>query len=327
MKIRIIAILALAALGVASASSDDFNKAGRSSMQFVKIGVGARQTAIGEASIALVRDANAAFWNPAAIAGVTGVEGSFSYNQWIGDLKYYAAAAAVRWPSVGIFALSLGSLDYGNIQEALVRSSGTSSDTRTGATFTGKDVLVGLSYSREFSDQLSVGVTAKYLQEKLFVYSSDMFAFDVGTFYDTGFKGIRFAMSFQNFGKSVKFLDKSDREEGYDIPLVFRIGVATDVFAPEGAFLSLGKDHRLALAFEALNTNDYGERYHIGGEYTLLDFLSLRGGYRFNYAEGNVSFGVGIQHALSGVTVRLDYSYVSYEYLNSPHRITLTVDY
>jgi hypothetical protein len=327
MNIRTLTLVALVAVELGSATAQDFNKAGRSAMQFIKIGVGARQTAVGEASIALVRDANATFWNPAAIAGVTGVEASFSYNRWIGDLKYYAAAAGFRVPDIGIFGVSFGSLNYGKIQEALVRSSGTSSDTRTGGTFTGKDMLVGLSYAREFSDRLSVGITAKYLQEKLFIYSSDMFAFDVGTFYDTGFNGIRFGMSFQNFGKAVKFLDEGDREEGYDVPLLFRVGVAADLLGPEGAFVSVGNGHRMTLAFEALNTNDYGERYHVGGEYTLLDFLVLRGGYRFNYAEGKVSFGAGVQQVVSGLNVRFDYSYVSYEFLNSPHRLTLTIGY
>jgi hypothetical protein len=92
-------------------------------------------------------------------------------------------------------------------------------------------------------------------------------------------------------------------------------------------FLSLGEDHRFVLSFDALNTNDYGERYHLGGEYSFMDFLHLRGGYRFNYAEGNLSFGVGLQKQLSTFLVSVDYSFVSYEFLESPHRLTLTIGF
>ena len=51
-------------------SAQSFNKAGRASFQFLKIGVGARQTAIGEAGISVVRDVNAVFWNPGGITGI-----------------------------------------------------------------------------------------------------------------------------------------------------------------------------------------------------------------------------------------------------------------
>jgi hypothetical protein len=187
-------------------------------------------------------------------------------------------------------------------------------------------LLLSVTLAREFSDRLSIGVTAKYLREKLFVYSTDLFTFDVGTFYDTGFKGIRFAMSFQNFGKSVRFLEQGDRdEEGYDVPLLFRVGASVDLVAPDEGFVNAGDGHRFTLMAEALNTNDFGERYHIGGEYVFLDFLSLRGGYRFNYDEGNLSLGAGVARSIGSVGVRFDYSFVRYEFLDSPHRLTFSL--
>jgi len=44
-----------------------FNKAGRTSLQFLKIGIGARSSAMGEACIANLNSVEAVFWNPAAI--------------------------------------------------------------------------------------------------------------------------------------------------------------------------------------------------------------------------------------------------------------------
>ena len=311
--------------GASIAFPAGFNKAGRTSFQFLKIGIGAQQTALGEATIAYIRDVNTAFWNPAGISGIQSTEASFSYARWFADMTYIAGAAGIRWRDVGVFAIGYSSLGYGAIPEAF--ATGSSSDTRTGSTFTGSDMMLSASFAHEFSEALSIGVTAKYVQEKLYTYSTSLVAFDVGTYYDTGLKGIRFAMSFQNFGKSVKFLSMSDREEGYDIPLVYRVGTSVNIIDGENGFINAGPDHRFVFCFESVNSNDYGERWHIGGEYAFQKFLFLRGGYRFNYDEGNLSLGIGLRQKVADKDLRLDYAYVSYQYLESPHRITLSVGF
>lgn len=329
MKTRVVCLSLSLVLLCAGTAWPAFNKAGRTAMQFVKIGIGARQTAMGEAAVSVVRDANAMFWNPAGISGIRSGEASFTYNKWFGGLNCYSAAVAYALPDIGTIGLNAVSLDYGRIEEALVRIPSGSADTRTGNTFTGSDMLFGLTYSRQFMDRLSIGVSVKYLREKLWVYSSSALAFDVGTFFDTGFRGVRFAMSFQNFGNSVKFLDFGQQTEGYDLPLIFRLGMSVDVINPGDAFFNAGTDHRLTLAVDAINTNDFGDRYHLGAEYAFHGFegfvLSLRGGYRFNYDEGNLSLGAGVEGTLAGMTLRFDYSYVHYEFLESPNRMTLTL--
>ena len=325
MKTRIYLLCLALLLGAAPSTSRAFNTGGRASFQFLKIGIGAHQTAVGEVAVATFRDVNGVFWNPALITGVQNVEASFSYNRWFAGMNYYAGAAGVRWEGVGVLALSYGGLGYGDIEEALVTSPSGSSDTRTGSSFTGSDMVFGLSIAREFTENLSIGATVKYIREELWTYSEHLWAFDVGTYYDTKFKGIRFAMSAQNFAGSVKYISSGSQDvEGYDIPLLFRIGASIDLVSGGDAFLNAGPDHRLMLGVETVNSNDYGERWHVGGEYSFRDFISLRGGYRFNYDEGNLSFGIGLQQKISDMMLKLDYSYVSYEHLESPHRVTLT---
>ena len=307
--------------------AQSFNKAGRASFQFLRIGIGARQTAMGEAGLSVVQDVNSIFWNPAGVTGIASTEASFSYNRWFADMNYVAAAAAVQWSGVGVIGASFANLGYGDIPEALATTESGSSDTRTGQTFTGSDLMAGITFARQFTDNLSIGVTAKYLREKLFIYSVSTYAFDVGTFYDTKFKGIKFAMSAQNFGKAVEFLSVGSRLEGYDIPLLFSIGASVDVISPKEAFFNAGESQLLTLAVETVNSNDYGERWHIGAEYGFMDFLFLRGGYRFNYDDGNVSFGAGLRKKFGDLDLRVDYSYVSYEFLSSPQRISLTIGF
>ncbi len=325
---RTAAAILISVLLIASiAHADDFNKSGRTAFQFLKIGVGARQAALGEATIASVRDINSVFWNPAGIAGIQSREASFSYNRWFADMNYFAGAVGWRMERVGVFALSYASLKYGDIQEALVPVAGGSFDTRTGNMFTGSDLSVGLTFSHDFTDQLSIGVGAKYLEEVLFIYKVNVFAFDVGTNYNVGYNGLRLAMSAQNFGPSVKWLEHSNREEGYDIPLVYRIGISMNLIRGTDAFINLGDSHALDISVEAVHTNDYGDRFHAGAEYWFNELFALRGGYRFNYEEGNMSIGFGIKQKVSNLDVRLDYAYVSYENLDSPHRLTLSLGF
>jgi hypothetical protein len=326
-KTMCLALVALLGVSlVTTGFGQEFNKAGRSVFQFLKIGVGARQSAIGEASIASVEDVNSLYWNPSGIAGIQSVEGSFSYNRWFVGMNYFTGAAGARLGDIGVVALGFSTLSYGSIDEALAVGSG-GADTRTGSTFTGSDMMASLAFAHQFNENLSIGVSVKYIHEKLWIYSQKLLAFDVGTNYNTGFKGIKFAMSFQNFGSTVKFLDVSDRDEGYDLPLIYRIGFSTNLFDSKDGFFNLGDAHQFVLSFEAVNTNDFGERYNVGGEYAFGGFLFLRGGYRFLYDEGNLSLGAGIRQKVSDLMLNLDFSYVSYQFLESPYRLTLTVGF
>jgi hypothetical protein len=315
--------------GISYTSFAQFNKAGRTTFQFLKIGNGARQVAMGEASIASVQDVNSIFWNPGAITGIANAEASFSYNSWIADLKVLSGAAGFNLDGIATFVFNYISLDYGNIPEAGVTSAAGNTDTRTGNFFSGSDLAVGLGIARNFTDKLSIGVNIKYMREELWIYSSSLWGFDVGSFYNTGWRGIKLAMSAQNFSTQARFLKTGEEEQqSYEIPLVYRLGVSIDLLGGEDLFL--GGDpgqHILTLNADAIHTNDYKERLHLGMEYQFYNMLFIRGGYKFNYDEGNVSVGAGFNYNISGIIFKFDYAYVNYDFLQSPHRFTITLGF
>lgn len=287
--------------------------------------MGAREAAIGEATIASTEDVNAIFWNPSGITGIKGAEASFNYTQWIGDIKVLSGAVGYNWEGVAAIVINYITLDYGNLQEALVTSSSGGIDTRTGNTFSGSDLSIGVGIAKKFTDKLSIGAQVKYLREDLFTYSSDVWAFDLGTTYFTGWYGVSLAMTAQNFSEQARWINTGiEEEQNFEVPRIFKIGLAMDLLGGED--LLFGGDynqHRLALYVDAVNTNDYSERLHFGTEYTFYNIFTLRGGYRLNYEEGNFSAGAGVQYDFGYVRFKFDYAYVSYDFLQSPHRFTI----
>lgn len=328
MKKKIIYLLIIF-LELSSLSSAQFNKAGRTSMQFLKIGIGARQSALGEASIAGIRDINSVFWNPALITGVENIQAGFNYTKWIADLNVLSGAVGINLGSFGTIAVNYITLDYGNLQEALITSPTGSNDTRTNNTFTGNDLAFGIAYSRLFTDKLSIGVNVKFIQEKLFIYSSSLVAFDVGSFYDTGWRGIKIAMAAQNFSSQARWLNtKPEEQQSYELPLIYRIGASIDLMGGSDLFLGGNPDeHKITLNMDAIHTNDYAERLHLGAEYWLFNIFAIRGGYRLNYEEGNLSAGFGVNYSVGNVNMKFDYAYVQYDFLESPHRFSIMMSF
>ncbi|CAN5593106.1 type IX secretion system outer membrane channel protein PorV [soil metagenome] len=301
---------------------EGFNRGGRTSFQFLKIGVGARQAGLGEASIASVRDLSSAYWNPAGITGIENYEVALTYTRWLADMDYVAGAIGGSVGGIGSFALTVAALDYGDIPEAILNGQ---SDGRTGETFSGGDLMLGAVFARQFTEQLSIGIGVKYLHETLWEFGSSTLAFDVGSTYDVGFRGIQIAMAAQNFSGPASWRgEESDRQEGYDLPLIYRIGVSANIVGEDAFVPTLGRTHNLVGSVEAIHSNDYSERLHLGIEYVFNDLFAVRSGYRLNYAEGNFSVGAGLTpSAMGGIRLRLDYAYVGYEMLAAPHRFTV----
>jgi hypothetical protein len=273
----------------------DFSKAGSAGLQFLKIGTGARETAMGEAVTAIVNDANSVFWNPAGISYVEKGEVIFSHNQWLVDSKHNAAVVAYPVGSY-VVALNAVTLDINEFEETTaLQPDGTGRMVQAG------DLLIGLAVAKRFTDKLSIGLQIKYVQEKLDNYKLSNVLFDVGTIYYTGFRQLRLGFALQHFGPDMKLVDQEFRT-----PLLFRVSAADEIFST--------KDIALTLAAELVHPTDNVEWVNFGTEINLLDYVKLRGGYRLDNDLSKVSFGIGIKPpALAGLNFKIDYSYTPSE--------------
>ncbi len=295
--------------------SPELKKVGQAGYTFLKIGVDARSTALGEATVSLENDAAAVFFNPAGITSLPNNSVFVGYTIWIADIQKTAAAYARNLGQLGHVAFSAVFMDYNTIE-------GTEIDPfnpmgyRDIGNIGLQEYAIGLTYGRRFTDRFGFAITAKYCSQNLQVKNSDVIAFDVGTIYDLRWHGIKIGMSIQHFARNMKYV-----EETYRLPLTFHIGAVVDVLSLTGISSNISDWN---FFIEGNNPIDYSERLHLGTEYWYRKMVALRCGYKFNYDEEGVAFGGGIRY--DGLDV--SYSYTDFgRYLGSVSRVSASFNF
>ena len=288
----------------------DFSKAGSAGLQFLKIGVGAREASMGEAFTSLSEGVNSVFWNIAGIGFLTRTAVTFSHSNWLVESSHDACAIAIPIRSivVGVSAISFRIQDF---EETTVSApNGTGNMIRAG------DYMLALAVARRFTDKLTIGLQIKYAEEILDNYNYGNVLFDIGTIYRTGFRDLKLAFALQHFGP-----DKVLAEQQFRMPLLFRVGASDNIFNT--------RTQRLTVSGELLHPTDANEYFCIGLEYEFLKMLALRGGYRTNDFEHYLTTGFGLKLPHIGYFgTNFDYAYVSYgDVFETTHRFTLGMSF
>jgi hypothetical protein len=323
-------LLALAlAAGVAApparaATSLGGQRVGTSSGTFLKIGVGARPVAMGEAFVAVANDPSTIYWNPAGLAGLQRKEATFSHTEWPAEVNYEFAAAVLPVEKLGgSVGIQLGAL-YTDLPET-----DELHPFGTGRTFTYTDFVGGLSYARRFTDKLLIGFTAKFVHENLGLdvggTTVNNFLVDVGSIYYVGYGSLRVGVALANFGPDFKpsgayyspYSSEVREYDSFNPPTQFRFGLAWEpVDNPQ---------FRLTTAAEVTQPADNQQAIKGGLEGTFRGTLSLRAGYNFNADEIRWSAGAGVIADLGTKRGTVDYAYSEGGLLGAIHRVSLGV--
>ena len=167
-------------------------------------------------------------------------------------------------------------------------------------------------------------------------------AVDFGTVYIAPvFKGLRIGASMSNFGSKMRLegrdaliqyragaggqnlVDASLQLEGYDLPLLFRVGLATEAIRDENS--------RLTVAVDAIHPNDNTEYINSGIEYTWGNILSLRAGWNSAFEQGSekgLTLGGGVEYEVQNSIVLLfDYGYQDFGRLGEAHFLSVGVKF
>lgn len=293
-------------------------RAGISSLQFLKIGGSARAAAMAEAFVAVADDAAALHYNPAGLVQFEGHQATFTHTGWLVDMQHEFVGAVYRIDDEDAIGVSFTSL---HTEDMEIRTE--TQPFGTGRFFSYGDVALGLSYARRLTSQFSFGATVRYVEETIDVLKTRAFMIDLGTYYWTGLGSTRFSVAVSNFGNNVSPEGSVDLPRGESVssfqdfspPTTFRIGFAFEPIEDDV--------NRLTTSIQLNHPNDNSENVALGAEYAWNELFFIRAGYKLNVDEEGLTAGAGVNAPLSVARLGVDYSFSDFDRLGAVHRITV----
>jgi len=275
----------------------------------LRMGAGARYSAMGDVGVSLARDATAAYWNPASLNGVETTSLALQHNEWISSVRVESFSLA-HATDLGVFGLHFSGLYMDEIERR------TNASTIPEGHFNVYEIAVQGAWGHRLfaSERLGIidfGVGVKGLYSGLDDETASGWAVDVGGRLRTRIEGLTFAAAGQHLGPDVTFI-----QESFKLPASMRVGAdySRPVPAWKGDF---------TLAYDLEIVNDDALRNHVGGELGYHDLVSLRVGYKGGFDTQGATFGVGVRRA----GYRFDYSFADVSAdLGDGHRFSLGID-
>ncbi len=285
------------------------SQVGASSASFLEIPVGARAAALGGAFSAFSGDPDSLAYNPGALAFSEDTSASLMHSRYADGMAHDWAAAARPGKhgvsAVGIDALATGSIDSYDVSDNPLDSVSAS------------DLALIFSHSRLFNlnflflKKAGLGVSLKYITERLDTERANAGAVDLGLLAETSVDGLRFSFAAQDFGTRMKFVDESA-----SLPSRLRTGLLyeTSLFNMNWAYSA-----------ELLMPTRGRGSFLAGVEASPYKRLFLRAGWQNARDMGtHLTCGMGFLLPLSsGTDMRLDYALADYGEFGGVHRFSL----
>lgn len=337
-RTRVMTMLSLAFIlaGPSVMGGNRLTNRGTTSASFLEVGIGARSMGMGGAYVAVAEDAITMYWNPAGLSRISHATGVFEQVDWVTDVSFNFMAASIPLSndlgSIGIFINSM------TLPNQLVRT--IQYPDGNGEEYSGSSLSMGLSYARNLTDRFSIGVNAKYISERIWHEQASSVAFDIGTLYNAGLKGLKIGACISNFGPGLT-LDGSDLLIFYDpdpihlgnndkimgqlltdewpLPLNMQFGVSYTT--------TVSRNLELTAAVDALHPINTSESLNLGVELNLFNMFFLRSGYNALFqtdSETGLTLGAGLNYRLFGASnIRIDYAFADMGRLGEISRFTL----
>ena len=244
MNLRIIVLFVIsAALGFANdgiaqtsppniVGQDDNNRVITTAVPFLAITPDARAGGMGDAGAATSADANSVHWNPAKLVFIDyNVGFSLSYSPWlskiINDMSLSYLSGYYKISQEQAVAMSLRYFDLGEIFF-------TDPNNVQQGRFNPKELALDATYSRKLSENLSLGVTARFVHSNLtgnFTSSTieakpgNTASVDIAVYYQKAFQNseLSFGGNISNIGAKLSYSNEANKDF---IPINLRLGSA-----------------------------------------------------------------------------------------------------
>jgi len=300
--------LAILLVVVFSGSQALFGAAGTTSATFLKIGIGAKNLAMGGVG-ATEQDADAIYYNPAGLAFIDQNEISVMHLQWFADINYDYLAFAMPYKKWG-FAASYYNLSVGAIQSYDVN------DNLLPNSYSPVDSCGSLAASVRLKDNLSCGLTVKYINSSIAGIGAATAAADTGIML-TG-KSFDCGASVQNLGGTLKYVQTQEY-----LPLNLKVGAA---------YHGDPKKKITPKFYADVNQGIETEAYVSGG--TEVDFHfseNLEAALRCGYKSMGQDYGVSGFSAGGGLTINkninLDLAWIPYGDFGDTYAVSLIIKF
>jgi hypothetical protein len=293
----------LGALGAAPAvaqESVDNTSYGGAAAEFLLLGAGARGAALGGSYAALANDVEALYWNPAGVALMERPGFALGTYTYLADTRYSWGGMAFPM-SGGARAIGIQAGTFGFSDQPIYTVENPEGD---GSTYSVAQTFVGLTYSQNFSDRFSAGITGKYISDRLGATSGTGFAVDFGTSFHAqiGARPIRASFVIQNLGSSI-----THDGSGLDVTVQRQPPAGQENIPQEGQpsgyrtkDWGLPVMFRLALAFDMINVS--AQRITVLGEFTQPNNTNASW-------SGGLEWGLNLGTSGFGLTARGSYAY------------------
>lgn len=259
---------------------------GSNTANFLKIGVGARALGMGCAFTSIADNPSAVYWNAAGLRRLTSSQAEFSHQSWYQDVTVENLQIAFPGDKVsfgaGITYVNLGSIrSYDEL--------GNQSDE-----ITLYNMAFTVAAAADITDNVAIGVSAKYIEQSFDIVKGDAVAADVGILASS--HGINFGAAVTNMGTDITYFNVSE-----PLPAAVRTGVSFRQFEDKALF-----------SIEAYTPFRGTPAIHQGLEINLIQDLYARSGliYQTGAVSGTnaVSYDLGLGVAYG--RGRFDYTFI-----------------
>jgi long-subunit fatty acid transport protein len=273
---------------------------GTTGANYLKIGLGAKATAMGENFTALADDTSAVYWNAAGLSKAKTSQVDFMQLTWVAGISAKSFMGVCPISDTDFIGGYLMYLDTPQDKETRYTSDGKLAYEDTGNKFKSEVSVLNVVYSKKVSAALSAGLGIKAINEQLAGVKANGYAIDAGLLYNDILPGITAGLAVQNLA-----INKLRQDE--ELPMTVALGAA---------YTTTLWRNRLNVLTDLKLPNDNDARYGAGLEYWLADMFAARVGYNtFN----KFSLGIGVDVA----NLVADYAYVPLGDLGITHRFSV----
>lgn len=272
----------------------------------------------------------AVLYNPAGLATLDGSEAMFSHLPYFADIDVNFGGIATAIEGFGTLGVAAKVTSIGKMEETTDQY-----PDGTGRIFNPTLAVLGVTYAKQLTANVGVGVTGNFISESIFEAHASGMAFDVGFTYDPRWKGVKLGLVMKNYGPRMRFSGKgferdlgdnhagSPNSASFDLPSYFALGVSYDAFSD---------DKNMAVFTGNWSSNAFSQDHWQGGaEYSYDNKYFLRAGYNYSqqtdYLYG-FSLGGGLTFPLGADTkLTFDYAWTQTDTFDDNQYFTLRLGF